>query len=181
MQRFIVETLFLSGWENCWTVDSKPSTFATEAEAEAEILDHIADVQEAIDAGDMEGPAPSREEFRIVPAPLYYTCGNCDHTTDSPAVMHSFADWAASQNPCRPVLLPVGECPECLAPIYHPEAENAADNAEKVLDAFEEFLTNDMNGLTAFERESIESGSPYGDALAVFPEERRARILNPEY
>lgn len=52
-KRFAVETRFLYGWENCWTVDDMPMTFATRAEAEAELSAYLADIAAAVEAGDM--------------------------------------------------------------------------------------------------------------------------------
>jgi hypothetical protein len=55
------------GWINCWTQDDKPMTFATEAEAQAEIDDFLSDIEAEIASGDRahdEGYDPS--EFRIV-------------------------------------------------------------------------------------------------------------------
>lgn len=65
-KRYAVETRFACNrWDNCWTVDGKPSTFATRAEAEAELEDYLADVAEAVAAGNLvEGY--DRDDFRIV-------------------------------------------------------------------------------------------------------------------
>ncbi|MFZ4602990.1 MAG: hypothetical protein ACOYM8_11080 [Caulobacterales bacterium] len=64
-KRFAVETRFLHGWENCWTIDGEPQTFATRAHAEAELADHLAEVADAVAAGDMID-GYDREDFRIV-------------------------------------------------------------------------------------------------------------------
>lgn len=67
--RFVVETCFHGGhWENCWTDEnSEPSTFATRAEAQAEIDDVLADTAEAYAAGDVSDPH-HQDDFRIVGA-----------------------------------------------------------------------------------------------------------------
>ena len=58
---FIVETYtFCEGWVNCWTVDDKPSTFATREAAQAEIDEVLNDTER-----DLED-AYSPEDFRIV-------------------------------------------------------------------------------------------------------------------
>jgi hypothetical protein len=56
-------TIF-DGWVNCWLDGGEPWVFASEAEAEAAITEHIAECQEAEARGDMEY-APTREDFRI--------------------------------------------------------------------------------------------------------------------
>jgi hypothetical protein len=43
---FVVETRFSYGWENVWTDDDEPSTFATRQEAQASIDDLIANMQD---------------------------------------------------------------------------------------------------------------------------------------
>lgn len=46
--RFEVQTLTgRHTWKNVWTEDGKPVTFATPAEAESEILDHLNECQAA--------------------------------------------------------------------------------------------------------------------------------------
>ena len=64
--RFAVQTRFFPDqWENCWTVDGAPLTFATRAEAQAELDAHLADIADAVAAGDMiDGYDPA--DFRIV-------------------------------------------------------------------------------------------------------------------
>ena len=52
-------------WENCWTVDGVPETFATYNDAEEAIKDHIIDCINAVEGGDMED-SPDPSEFRIV-------------------------------------------------------------------------------------------------------------------
>lgn len=65
-RRYAVETCFFDGsWENCWTVDDVPVTFATRAEAEAELKSYLADVADAVAAGDM-CDGYDRDDFRIV-------------------------------------------------------------------------------------------------------------------
>ena len=66
--RYAVETSFRTRhWENCWSIitDGKeePETFATREEAQAEIDQHKADIEEAVRVGDMQ---PSDEDWRIV-------------------------------------------------------------------------------------------------------------------
>lgn len=53
-------------WENVWSVEGSPATFATYEEAEEELLDHLATCARATGYGWM-GDAPSIDEFRIVP------------------------------------------------------------------------------------------------------------------
>lgn len=46
-QRFEIQTYTLcGGWVNCWMTDERPETFATEAEAQAEIDQHVKDCLE---------------------------------------------------------------------------------------------------------------------------------------
>ena len=61
------------GWVNCWTVYEegdqigKPQTFATEAEAQAEIDEFFADIEEQIASGEREpDEGYDRDDFRIV-------------------------------------------------------------------------------------------------------------------
>jgi hypothetical protein len=69
--RFAVETLIGDEWTNEWRVDHEPLTFATRAEAEAELEEHLEACQNAYDAGHL-GSLPSRDEFRIVEVDLMY-------------------------------------------------------------------------------------------------------------
>lgn len=70
--RYAVETYTLcDGWINCWTEcdydEDRPLTFATIAEAQAEIDELIADTNDVIAAGDMdEGAGYDPQDFRIV-------------------------------------------------------------------------------------------------------------------
>lgn len=66
IRRWEVQTIDASGGtENCWTdEDGKPQTFATEAEAEAELADFIATCQESVRLGHMSD-APDREDFIV--------------------------------------------------------------------------------------------------------------------
>jgi hypothetical protein len=60
-----VQTEMLGGWENCWTENDKPATFASREEAEAAIEEHIADCINAVQSGDMhDSPDPS--SMRVV-------------------------------------------------------------------------------------------------------------------
>lgn len=52
------------GFVNCWQVNEEPQTFASEEEAEAEVLRFILDCQDAVVCGDMED-APTREDFMV--------------------------------------------------------------------------------------------------------------------
>jgi len=65
-QRWAVLTLTGNNWENMWSVDDMPWTFASYAQAEEEIYEHIRDCELAIQAGDMTD-APTRDAFRIAP------------------------------------------------------------------------------------------------------------------
>lgn len=65
--RFIVENLFCSGWENCWTDNETGSavTFNTLEDAQNELKQYFFDCAEAVKNGDMlDYPNPT--EFRIV-------------------------------------------------------------------------------------------------------------------
>lgn len=57
------------GWINTWTIDEVPQIFATREEAQSELDEFFADIQDQIDCGDR---APDNgydpEEFRIVAA-----------------------------------------------------------------------------------------------------------------
>lgn len=66
MTHYIVETAFIYGWENCWTVDDQPQTFPTRAEARAEINDFLSDIRQEIKDG-MRGKDEgySRDDFRV--------------------------------------------------------------------------------------------------------------------
>ena len=66
---FEVQTKFLYGWENCWTVEKDgemvPEYFDTIGEAQASINELLADVKEAVSRGDMEEEYDP-EDYRIV-------------------------------------------------------------------------------------------------------------------
>lgn len=71
--RFEVQTLMGSTWENCWHEDAgadnpngTPTTFATKADARAEITEHLKTCRQAVKDGNMSD-VPRRSEFRIVP------------------------------------------------------------------------------------------------------------------
>lgn len=61
------------GWINCWSIEDangnrRPQTFATEAEAQAEIDEIFADEAYDVEAGDRSlDECSSPEDFRIVP------------------------------------------------------------------------------------------------------------------
>lgn len=57
--RWRVETKFTYGWENVWTEDGAPLTFATQESAERALEEHLSDLKDA----DMEH---DRDEYRIV-------------------------------------------------------------------------------------------------------------------
>lgn len=67
--RYMVEQWTIcGGWENNWSEDDQPQTFATEAEAQAEIDEFMDDIAAEIAAGNRaEDEGYDREEFRIVP------------------------------------------------------------------------------------------------------------------
>tara|TARA_R110000851_G_scaffold49835_4_gene119710 strand:- start:45 stop:272 length:228 start_codon:yes stop_codon:yes gene_type:complete len=69
MKTYVVETKFYGGsWENCWHTDGVPTTFSTEAEAEAEIEELIADLENAEDLGLMQGDdeGMTKEFYRVM-------------------------------------------------------------------------------------------------------------------
>lgn len=66
--RYKVEMDFCGSWGDAeWQDDGKPARFNSIAEAEQEIKDHIEECEAAVAEGNMTD-APSRDEFRIVPA-----------------------------------------------------------------------------------------------------------------
>ena len=63
--KYIVETEFLYGWENVWTdEDGNPTVYDTFEDAEAELVDFIADTVIDYNAGALEEPY-SIDNFRI--------------------------------------------------------------------------------------------------------------------
>jgi len=52
-------------WENIWTEDEKPLTFASKEEAKKELDNHFKDMEDAVKKGDMID-MDDREDFRIV-------------------------------------------------------------------------------------------------------------------
>ena len=64
-QRWEVQTLIGNDWENVWTCDDEPETFASHYEADAILAEHLRDCRMAVDAGDLDD-MPDRDEFRIV-------------------------------------------------------------------------------------------------------------------
>jgi hypothetical protein len=58
--KFEVQTRIGATWENVWTEDDAPLTFATPAEAESALLDHLNDCQAA-------GIEVYKKDFRIRP------------------------------------------------------------------------------------------------------------------
>lgn len=65
MKYEVQEYCLFGGWTNTWSDDDGATTFDTEEEAEAELEEFLADMQEAVDCGDMED-CPDRESFRVV-------------------------------------------------------------------------------------------------------------------
>ena len=65
-QRWEVLTLVGNYWENVWSIDDEPWTFASYTQAEEEIYEHIRDCEFAARSGDMPD-APTRDAFRIAP------------------------------------------------------------------------------------------------------------------
>jgi hypothetical protein len=65
-QRWEVLTLCGNRYENVWTIDDVPETFASHYEADAALTEHLRDCQFAVEAGDMED-VPTRDEFQIAP------------------------------------------------------------------------------------------------------------------
>ena len=64
----VEEQTIIDGWTNNWTDDEeKPLTFATIAEAQAEIDDLIQTNKDAVARGDMDSEY-NPDEYRIVPA-----------------------------------------------------------------------------------------------------------------
>lgn len=60
--KFMVETRFGYGWQNCWSEDDKPVYFNSIAEAEQEIESFLEDEQN----GHIEQPL-TREDLRVMP------------------------------------------------------------------------------------------------------------------
>lgn len=68
--RYEVQTLFIDQWENCWKdEDGNNITFASEAQAQADIDDHIEICEEAFQKGYIQD-VPSRDELRIMPVEI---------------------------------------------------------------------------------------------------------------
>ena len=63
--RYEVQTLMSYGWENVWTEDEKPATYATEAEAQHAIDELVGDVADAVELGHMSELADP-DEYQIV-------------------------------------------------------------------------------------------------------------------
>ena len=62
---YIVETKFLSGWENCWEEDGKAMTFDSKDAAELEIDELLKDVLDAVESGRMPFEY-ERSDYRIM-------------------------------------------------------------------------------------------------------------------
>ena len=59
-----VETSFFpSAWENCWLVDGEPQRFASYEEARQEIEEHLRDLEDEYQEGNLNDYA---DDFRIV-------------------------------------------------------------------------------------------------------------------
>jgi hypothetical protein len=65
-QRWEVLTLVGNFYENTWSEDGEPLTFATYAEAEAELTDHLEACEEAYQFGHL-AEVPTRDQFAIAP------------------------------------------------------------------------------------------------------------------
>ena len=64
----IVHETLCDGWINCWSVDGGPETFATIAEAEAELAAFLGEIDDEIRRGDRDADQGySESEFAIVP------------------------------------------------------------------------------------------------------------------
>ena len=64
-KRYEVQTPFIYGYENCWSIDDEPSTFPTKKAAMEEIKSHCRDCKEAYRNGDMSD-YPRINSFLIV-------------------------------------------------------------------------------------------------------------------
>ena len=62
---YIVETKFLSGWENCWEEDGKAMTFDSKDAAELEIDELLKDVLDAVESGRMPFEY-ERSDYRVM-------------------------------------------------------------------------------------------------------------------
>jgi hypothetical protein len=59
-----VETLFFpNAWENCWLLDGEPQKFASFEDARKELEEHLKDLEESFEEGDISDYA---DDFRIV-------------------------------------------------------------------------------------------------------------------
>ena len=73
---FEVQTFTLcDGWINCWSIEdehgSRPETFDTHAEAQAEIDDFFEEIELQIEAGERDpDDGYSRDEYQIVEIPV---------------------------------------------------------------------------------------------------------------
>ncbi len=66
-QRFEVqEETICDGWVNNWSVDDEPQTFDSYAKAEHDLTEFLADVEDAVERGDMSTEY-DRDNYRIVP------------------------------------------------------------------------------------------------------------------
>lgn len=63
--------------------------------------------------------AAARAEYDLAEASKIAVCQNCDWKGNNPAMFAGrWADWIGEQDESRPVILPVGDCPECGVPVY---------------------------------------------------------------
>lgn len=63
--RYIVETRFTYGFENCWSDDDgQPLTFSTLEEAQEALTEHLAFTQEGYDLGHLDDE-PQASDFQI--------------------------------------------------------------------------------------------------------------------
>ncbi len=63
--RYVVETRFTYGFENCWSDDDdQPVTFSTLEEAQEALKEHLEDLVEAFAEGHIEDPSQA-SDFQI--------------------------------------------------------------------------------------------------------------------
>lgn len=65
-QRWEVLTLIGNHWENVWSLDEEPETFASYEDASIALEEHLLECRGAVKAEHLED-MPPRDAFRIVP------------------------------------------------------------------------------------------------------------------
>lgn len=65
-QRWEVLTLIGNHWENVWSLDEEPETFASYEDASIALEEHLLECRGAVKAGHLED-MPTRDTFRIAP------------------------------------------------------------------------------------------------------------------